>query len=182
MTDIAQLVDEEILVLSGGGGQIVIEGGNSSVGIAEMGATGNVEMRIPNAIPTVVYIGGGEALSAKVLIVEKIARHNFSALRMMVLPTATECEYGQPTSYNGAKVAGMSVNAGLAGATCKILLFGQFQDPFFNFTAQAPLFLGTDGAITDVAPVVPFASHQVTIGQSLGSGSVLINISEPVAI
>lgn len=182
MGDIAELILNESIVVTSETANLEVTIDVDSQLVAELGATGNAEAFIPDGKPTIVQISGGEALSAKVLIIEKIARHNFSALRMMVLPTATECEYGQPTSYATAKVAGMSVNAGITGSICKILLFGQHQDPFFTFAAQIPLFLGVDGLITDTPPTPLTATHQVTIGQSLGLGSIHISISEPVAI
>lgn len=103
-----------------------------------------------------------------------------SALQVIALNSSSQARLGDPTgTFEDAKAVGIALSAGNIGAEIEVQTFGVLNDPFFNFPVNAPLFLSSGGAVTDVAPVSGFG---VQIGHSLGLGSIFINVGEPIQL
>lgn len=71
---------------------------------------------------------------------------------------------------------GLTLKASNAGEPFEGLLFGEIRDSSFNFQLNAPLYLGSQGAITDTQAGQPMGSTTTTIGYSLGAGAIFLNI------
>src|SRR4030067_2042131 len=109
-----------------------------------------------------------EALSAKVLILEKNANESISALSLVYLDTSLTCRNADNLIYNTSICVGIALNGGAIGDLIKILSFGIVEDPFFIFGLNDPIYLGLNGVITDIAPT---SGILVKIGNGLGDVS-----------
>lgn len=120
-----------------------------------------------------------DALSAKTLILEKIAGENISALNVLYLSSSTECLKADNSLIGTATVAGIATNGGITGAMIRILSFGIVEDPSFLFGVNDPLYLGASGGIISIAPV---SGVLTKIGYGLGVGSIYIKVEKPIIL
>jgi hypothetical protein len=112
-------------------------------------------------------------------IVKKILSENISALKLVSAINLTEIKVSEPDTFENSKVIGIAIEGGTTGEKKKILEFGELADAFFTFALNVPLFLGLNGVVTDAPQSVGF---NVTIGHSLGSGAIFIDIQEPIEL
>lgn len=109
-----------------------------------------------------------------------IAGETISALQLIRLDGSQQARVAEPnTTFEEAKVIGMAIGTATAGNEVQVLTFGILDDPFFNFPVNEPLFLATGGSVTDAEPIV---GYNVTAGTSLGTGSIFINVREPIQL
>lgn len=120
-----------------------------------------------------------EALSAKTLVIERIASENISALKIVYLNSTTTCAKSDNSSHSSATSCGIAINAGNIGDTIKILSFGVVEDSSFIFGINEPIYLSVDGEITATPPS---SGYLVKIGYGLGSGAIFIKIEKPIAL
>lgn len=117
--------------------------------------------------------------SAKFLVDDRVLAENISALKLVRAINESEIVLAEPTTYNESKVLGVTLQGGVTTDEVEVLLFGKLEDPSFNFPLNEPLFLTTNGTITDVPPVTGFSAN---IGYSLGLGAIFINVQEQVEL
>jgi len=116
------------------------------------------------------------------LTISRVYDETISALKAVRAVSSTNVEKGEPTSFSMATVLGISLQAGSAGFEGEILILGIIEDGSFTFPLNDLLYLGIDGAITNVAPALPSSTHSTTIGQSLGNGAIFIDIKDPIEL
>lgn len=83
------------------------------------------------------------------------------------------------TTYDEARVAGITKLSGNANDQRPVLVFGRIDDPSFTFPVNADLFLGTAGNIVATAPST---GHHKPIGRSLGLGSIFLDIGTTIIL
>lgn len=117
-----------------------------------------------------------DVLSAKVLVLERTAGETISALKAVYLTDSTTCKLANNTDDIQGTVIGISLTAGNLGDTIKILSFGIIDDPFFTYTINDPVFLGTNGNLITTQP----SSGVLTeVGYGLGAGSFYVKPNSP---
>ena len=120
--------------------------------------------------------------NAKRLIDSKIADSSMSALTFVMATSDTNVDFANNNlAYSNATVLGITLNAVAAGNPVEILLFGKLSDPFFSYPVNDILFLTTGGSISNIAPTA-IGIHSTTIGYSLGSGAIFLNIEKPIIL
>lgn len=124
----------------------------------------------------------GPVDNAKRLIDTKTCAENISALKLVTAINDTEILLAEPDTFSNSKVLGIALQAGTTGQEIEVLLFGKVDDNTFMFTVNNPLYLKTNGTISDIEPSLPSENFNETIGYSLGSGSIFINIQEPIKL
>jgi len=97
------------------------------------------------------------------------------------LETSSTVSKATIDSYTNAKVIGIALNDGVMGEKIRILLFGVAEDASFTFAINEPLFLQSDSTIGLTAPIAS-GEFITEVGQSLGTGSIFINVSNPIEI
>ena len=93
---------------------------------------------------------------------------------------------GQVLHANGAdlafanSVAGVSLNGGAPGSEITITVSGgEIEEPTWNWQANKPIFLGTDGALTQVAPT---SGYLLVVGAAIGPTRMLVKVQQPIFI
>lgn len=83
------------------------------------------------------------------------------------------------TSYDEASIIGISITGATNGNLVKYQIDGRLEDSSFNFPLNDPLYLGSNGSITNTAPTT---GHRTRLGTSLGIGAMQIEIEEPIIL
>lgn len=83
------------------------------------------------------------------------------------------------TTYDQATILGISITGNTDGNIVKYQIDGRLEDSSFNFPLNDPLYLGSNGNITNVPPVT---GHRTRLGTSLGTGAIQIEIEEPIIL
>lgn len=117
-----------------------------------------------------------DALSAKILVLERTAGETISALKAVYLINPTTAMLANNTDDIQGTVIGITLNAANIGDTIKILSFGILDDPFFAYTINEPVFLGLNGNLITTQPSDGVLTE---IGFGLGSGSFYVKINSP---
>ena len=115
------------------------------------------------------------------LTISKVYSENINRLQLVSASSPTDIQVADDGTIEEATVMGVCLEDGLTGVTGRIHILGVLEDPSFAYAVNAPLFLGTSGAITDT-PTTISGKFVTQIGYSLGSGAIFINISEPSEI
>ena len=121
-------------------------------------------------------------LDIPALTITKTYSESISALELVVASSSSEVEVSEPSTYNNSKVMGVAIQAGAALFNGKIHILGILNDPSFTFPVNDVLFLGVNGEITTTVPVLPTSAFSQTIGYSLGTGAIFVQIGEPIAL
>ena len=83
------------------------------------------------------------------------------------------------TSYATSTVVGISITGAADTNQVKYQIAGRLEDSSFNFPLNDPLYLGSDGSITNT---VPISGHRTRLGTSLGIGAIQLLIEEPIIL
>lgn len=82
-------------------------------------------------------------------------------------------------SYETATIIGISITGNTTGNQVKYQINGKLEDSFFAFPLNDPLYLGSNGNITNIPPLTGFRTR---LGTSLGVGAMQIDIEEPIIL
>lgn len=109
-----------------------------------------------------------------------IATEVISALKAVTLVDEDNCKLGQSqTTFMDAKVVGIALDSAAIGVSVRVLAFGILEDPFFTFPLNEPIFLKSNGDISNIEETAGFSTQ---IGHSLGNGAIFVNIREPIEL
>ena len=86
------------------------------------------------------------------------------------------------TDFETAQAIGILKQSGVAGELVEGLLFGKMIDPFFNFPINADLYLASNGNLTNLDPQSLGLQFNKVVAQSLGVGSIFINIKKTIIL
>lgn len=132
---------------------------------------------------TTIITNGGTNITTELQsnnIEEKIPQANISALKLVRANGPETILTSNPNgTYFESVVFGVIVRTGIAGVLAPVQVFGELEDPFLDFPLNDTLYLDSDGSITNIAPNTNFLT---IIGYSLGSGTIFINIQEPIQL
>lgn len=77
-----------------------------------------------------------------------------------------------------SKVLGITRSAVLAGNSVEVIDGGSINDPSWNWI-DGPIFLGTDGKLTQSAPTVGFV---LTVGKAVSANRISLNMERPIIL
>jgi hypothetical protein len=83
---------------------------------------------------------------------------------------------------DGRRVIGVSLNAALTGDPVIVRQSGLVIDASLALIPGLPVFLGTDGALTQTPPAAPAAAYALRIGSALADDTLLVRISQPISL
>jgi len=83
------------------------------------------------------------------------------------------------TAHDVTAIVGFTLSATLAGQVVDIRHAGTITEPTWNFAAELPVFLGSNGAVTQVPPV---AGMQVIVGVAISQTQLFVRIHHPIVL
>ena len=102
-----------------------------------------------------------------------VASEDISALKLVTAASTTTVAIADKELLSDAQAIGVTTSAATTGNELDVVTFGQISDASFTFALNECLFLGNNGAITNIAPTT---GHNVPIGKGLGPGAIFIDI------
>lgn len=102
-----------------------------------------------------------------------IAAANLSALRVVTMNSIGQAVYASNDTTANATVIGITTTAAAIGAPVTIATNGLITDGFWNWT-KGPVFLGTNGQLTQTAPTN--GAIIVHVGRALNPTTIIIDI------
>lgn len=125
----------------------------SNVNIERPNVTVNVSQDVSVALErpsvTLELVAGGIVPVSQ--DITRTAGVNLSALRVVTLDASGNAVYATNTSVADSVVLGVTLTAANSGAAVGIRAFGIIEDNAWSF-AKGPVFLGTNGTLTQTAP------------------------------
>lgn len=116
---------------------------------------------------------GGSALSV-------YAGEALGGNRIVVLDGAGQAYYAtnaDPTHFH--RVLGMTLNSGAMGEPVSVIRNGEVIEPSWNWTLYIPVFLGTNGLLTQTQPSTGFS---LIVGFPVTTTKLFVSIREPIAL
>jgi hypothetical protein len=83
---------------------------------------------------------------------------------------------------DSGRVFGITIGASLIGQTTQIITIGTFEEPSWDWVVDLPIYLGTNGQLTQLTPTYPSAKFLVVVGVPLSSTSIYVNIRFPIIL
>ena len=77
-------------------------------------------------------------------------------------------------------VFGMTLNAVSEGGTVDVAICGEFTEPTWAWTLGLPIFLGTNGTLTQTVPTANVANFSLVVGFPITATKIFVNIREPI--
>lgn len=103
-----------------------------------------------------------------------------SGHRMITINADGKAIYADSTILSHAnKVAGMSIGAADADAVVTINSYGKITEGSWNWTVNQPVYLSTNGLLTQTVPASP-SLYSLVIGTAVTSTTIFINIMPPI--
>jgi hypothetical protein len=91
--------------------------------------------------------------------------------------------------YASAEVAGdanlllgMTTHAAVEGASVSVQRFGEFTEPSWSWTPNAPIYLAADGHLTQTPPEAPTFKFSLVVGFAIAPTKAFIDIREPIIL
>lgn len=111
----------------------------------------------------------------------RAAAVNVSGGKAVTLNAAGQCLHADGAKASMANsVVGISLNGGAPGTDITIITNGgEIEETVWNWQANKPVFLGTDGALTQVAPT---SGYLLVVGVAVGPTRMLVKIQQPIFI
>lgn len=126
----------------------------------------------------VVGTGGGGSTTPN--LETRNAFETLSALKCVYSVDANNAALGDDnTALLNASVFGITITAANINESTQILTYGVLRDSSFTWTSGTQIYLGTNGALTDIAPSSGF---RTLVATSQGLGQIFINIQEPIVL
>lgn len=102
--------------------------------------------------------------------------------RVIVLNANEAPEYADNSNSSHIhKVMGVTLNAGNAGDTISIVRSGEVVEPTWNWTLNSPVFLGTNGLLTQTPPQSPAVFSQI-VGFPKTPTTLFVHLREPLLL
>ena len=94
-----------------------------------------------------------------------------------------EARHADPTLLtDGRRVIGVSLNAALTGDPVTVRQSGLVVDASLALTPGWPVYLGANGALTQIPPASPGAAYQLRVGSALAADTLLVGLSRPISL
>ena len=102
---------------------------------------------------------------------------SLSALRAVTTNSSGEAVYASNNTLGNAQVVGITMGAASSGAQVGVKTFGPLSDASWNWT-KGPVFLGTNGALTQTAP--SGGAIIVQVGRALTATQLFVDVETTI--
>jgi hypothetical protein len=125
----------------------------------------------------------GEVQNAKEISIDAVLGETASALKAVYIGSDGKAYLATAGgTFSQAQVSGLLKQGGSANQTVKILMFGRIDDPSFSFPLNANLYLSSGGNLTSSDPDSLGLQFNKVVAQSLGVGSIFLNIQKTITL
>ena len=100
--------------------------------------------------------------------------------RVVKADAAGQAVYATNTDLPSQHLLGVTTGAASMGAAVSVQRFGDMIEPSWSWTPNLPIFLGTNGLLTQAYPAG--ASLVIIVGFAITPTSVMLAVREPIAI
>lgn len=83
---------------------------------------------------------------------------------------------------HGMKIVGITTNAANVGDTLIIALFGEIEEPSWNWELDKPVYLGVNGLPTQTVPTYPNAAFSLIVGFPISPTKIFVSKREPITL
>lgn len=116
-------------------------------------------------------------------MVQRTAATAISGHRVvMVNPGGTVGYASSAVLANAQRLIGITTHAAEAGAQVDIQVYGEVQEPSWSWDLNKPVYLGLDGALTQVTPSLPSSKFTVVVGFPIASDTLFVNIGLAITL
>jgi hypothetical protein len=119
--------------------------------------------------------GGGSSTSNQSI---SEAGENISAIKVIRAAVSNTVVIAEPDNFVNSNAIGITITAANSGNPIKYITTGELYDSSLSFTEGDPLYLGSNGTITDIAPTTGFL---LLLGSAI-TGGININIQQPIQL
>lgn len=117
---------------------------------------------------------------ASFIYVDYVAGVALGGHRAVVLDASEQAVYAdKDTLTDRDKVIGITTGASIMGATAQIQTAGELTEPSWSWTAGDTIYLGTNGLLSNAAPVTGFV---LKIGFAISPTKIFISIKQPIIL
>lgn len=102
---------------------------------------------------------------------------SLSALRAVTTNSSGQAIYASNNTLGNAQVVGITMGAASSGAQVGVKTFGPMSDASWNWT-KGPVFLGTNGALTQTAP--SGGAIIVQVGRALTATQLFVDVETTI--
>jgi hypothetical protein len=112
-----------------------------------------------------------------------VAANDLSGHRAVLVTSARNIDYASAdTLSHSLRVIGVTLNAGLQGASIDVANGQEIIEPSWNWDVNLPVFLGLNGALTQVVPTYPTSVFSLMIGMPTSTTSIFVSIGSPISL
>jgi hypothetical protein len=102
--------------------------------------------------------------------------------RVLALDNTGKAVYADSASLPlTQRVVGVSTSSTDAGVDAPIQTYGVMEEPSWNWVVELPVFLGTNGTLTQIPPTSP-SKASIVVGFPTSPTTLFINIQQPILI
>lgn len=102
--------------------------------------------------------------------------------RVLALDAANAVIYaGNDLPGTANKIIGMSLNAASPGGALNVVRSGEVIEPGWNWITTLPVYLGTNGLLTQTPPVSP-AAYSLIVGFPTSATGLFLSVREPITL
>jgi hypothetical protein len=113
-------------------------------------------------------------------VVYAIADENLSGGKVVVMNENNKFIYADNTNVTHAgRIAGITTGAIMQNSDGMVIASGLLIEPVWAWNINEPIFLGLNGALTQIEPTIGFLQ---VIGVATSTTSMFINIREPIIL
>jgi hypothetical protein len=121
-------------------------------------------------------IGGASDSSLQIINAGTI----LSALKCVTVTSPNTVIYANNNiDFSSATVLGITIVAAQMNESTQVKTYGILRDSSFSWPVNTQLYLDINGSLTDTAPITGF---RTLVATSQGTGSIFINIQEPITL
>lgn len=120
-------------------------------------------------------------LSSGQLVVEHVAATNLGGNRVVFINSSDEAEYADNTVLTNTNIVlGLTTGAVSIGEIARIQTYGQMTEPTWSWTLEQPVFLGTNGLLTQTHPTAP--AFALVVGFPVTPTTLMIRFNNPIVL
>lgn len=79
-------------------------------------------------------------------------------------------------------ILGMTTGASQVGAEVPVVTYGEVSEPTWSWTPDRPVYLGSDGVLTQVVPTFPSSAFSLIVGFALTPTKLFFNPRDPLVL